>query len=59
VQKHILCRIIREIVPPISKEGIELKERKNVVSAKDFPEGKRPKNFTPSTVIMKGKSHAV
>ena len=59
MQNYILRRIIREIAPPISKEGIEIKERHNVDSAKDFPVGKRLQNFTPSTAIMKGDSYAV
>jgi hypothetical protein len=59
MQKYIIRRIIREIAPPITKEGIEIKERHNVDSAKDFLEGKRPKNFTPSTVIMYGGGYAV
>lgn len=55
----LMNREIREIAPPISKEGIDVKEIESHgysggVKATDFPPKKRPEVFTPSTVILNG-----
>lgn len=50
-------REIREIIAPISKEGIHVKEIRSKgdrVLATEFPDNKRPEEFTPSTVIVNG-----
>lgn len=57
--EHILHREIREVIPPISKEGIEVKEIRSkgfngAVSATEFTIGRRSEVFTPSTVIING-----
>jgi len=59
MQLYGLRREIREIVGPISKEGIEVRSVHSDgfgghVSAKEFKEGERPDVFTPSTVIISG-----
>lgn len=56
---RFLRREIREIVGPISKEGVEVRlvcsdGFDGHVSAKEFKEGKRPDSFTPSAVIISG-----
>lgn len=55
----LLFREIREIVAPISKQGIEPSEIRSKgweghVSAEEFVDGSRPEPFTPSTVIING-----
>lgn len=55
--EYLLWINIREIVAPISKEGIEVKEFHSEgfdgdVSAIDFHGNKRPEVFTPSTIII-------
>ena len=53
-----ILRDYREILPPISKEGIDASEvhsegYKGHVSAEEFgPNEQRPEEFTPSTVIL-------
>lgn len=56
---RLLRKEIREVVAPISKEGIEAtiicsEGFGGHFSAKEFPMGKRPEVFTPSTVIVSG-----
>ncbi|MCH7916030.1 MAG: hypothetical protein IH856_23830 [Deltaproteobacteria bacterium] len=53
----LLIRKIWQIEPPISQEGIAVREVKSKgssggVKATDFLPGQRPENFTPSTVIL-------
>ena len=55
--KHLFYRWIREIIPPISKNGTEATQYDSLgfgggVRAIDFPLDKRPKNFSPSTIIL-------
>lgn len=60
--EYLLWIDIREIVAPISKEGIEVKQSHSEgfdsegfdghVSARDFHDNKRPEVFTPSTIII-------
>ena len=57
--EYLLYRDIREIVAPISKEGIDIREVHSEgfgghVSAKEFQDNTRPEVFTPSTVIISG-----
>lgn len=55
----ILYKKIREIVAPISKEGIDVKDVYSDgcvgrVLATEFQVGKRPEIFTPTTIIISG-----
>ena len=51
-----LYREIREVVAPVSKEGIKLNRCYSLgyTSAEDFEEADRPEEYTPSTVIIHG-----
>jgi hypothetical protein len=57
--ESILYRKIREVVAPISKEGIDKKDVRSEgcnghVLATEFEDAKRPENFTPTTIIISG-----
>lgn len=49
-----LYREIKEIVAPISKQGIELSHGEGHTLATEFQEEERPEIYTPSTAIIDG-----
>ncbi len=49
-----LYRENKEIVAPISKQGIEISHSEDCHLATDFQEGERPETYTPSTTVIDG-----